>query len=115
LVADDAFQALRAANDSMLSSYRSQDWRAATETLAGMQPLAGRLGVDLDGYLSIYASRIAYFRENPPGEQWDGVYVAATKKNMWRGRLTSPVKALDKPRFPCSTASPLSFSWGIVY
>ncbi len=70
---------LRAANEAMLGSYRSQDWQAASDALAAMEPLAGRLGVELEGYISIYGSRIAYFRENPPGEQWDGVYVAATK------------------------------------
>jgi hypothetical protein len=44
-----------------------------------MEPLARRLGVDLGGYIGLYRSRIGYFRDNPPGEQWDGVYVAITK------------------------------------
>jgi adenylate cyclase len=79
MVADEAFQALKAANDAMLKNYRSQDWQAASEALAAMEPLVGRLGVEVEGYISLYESRIAYFRENPPGEQWDGVYVAATK------------------------------------
>ena len=79
MVANETFQQLRAANEAMLGSYRSQDWQPASVALDGMEPLAGRLGVELEAYISIYRSRIAYFRENPPGEQWDGVYVAATK------------------------------------
>lgn len=79
MVADETFQALKAANLSMLGSYRAQDWPAASAALAGMQPLADRLGVELEGYTSLYGSRIAYFRENPPDKQWDGVYVAVTK------------------------------------
>jgi adenylate cyclase len=79
MLADQTFQELRATNGAMLGSYRSQDWQAASEALAGMEPLAGRLGVDLGGYIGLYRSRIGYFRDNPPGEQWDGVYVAITK------------------------------------
>jgi adenylate cyclase len=79
MVANETFQALRAANQGMLGSYRAQDWQAAAEALAGMEPLADRLGVEFEGYISLYRSRIAYFHENPPSEQWDGVYVAATK------------------------------------
>ncbi|HEY6633435.1 MAG TPA: adenylate/guanylate cyclase domain-containing protein, partial [Rhizobiaceae bacterium] len=79
MAGDETFHALRAANRAMLGSYRSQDWQAASEALAGMEPLAARLAVDIAGYISLYTSRIAYFRDNPPGEQWDGVYVAVTK------------------------------------
>ncbi|MEP9390252.1 adenylate/guanylate cyclase domain-containing protein [Mesorhizobium sp. KR9-304] len=79
MVADQGFQALRTANLAMLQNYRAQEWQAASEALAGMEPIAVRLGVELDGYIALYRSRIEYFRENPPGEDWDGVYVAATK------------------------------------
>ncbi|MDQ2634606.1 MAG: adenylate/guanylate cyclase domain-containing protein [Pseudomonadota bacterium] len=79
MVANEAFQALRTANAAMLGSYRSQDWQAASDALAGLGPHADRLGVELGGYIALYRSRIAFFRENPPGQQWDGVYVADTK------------------------------------
>jgi adenylate cyclase len=77
--ADAAFRDLSSLNSSMLSAYRTQDWRAAVEALAGMHPLVDRLGVDLGGYIALYESRIEYFRANPPARDWDGVYVAVTK------------------------------------
>jgi adenylate cyclase len=79
MLEDRDFIALRATNQTMLSSYRMQDWQAALQALEEIGPLAVRLGFDLKDYLLIYASRIADFRMNPPGEQWDGVYVAASK------------------------------------
>src|SRR5690606_10161505 len=36
MVADEAFQALRTANDAMLGSFRAQDWQAASQALSGM-------------------------------------------------------------------------------
>ena len=66
-------------NEAMLGELPVAGLAGGVGALAGMEPLAERLGVELEGYLSIYGSRIAYFRENPPDEQWDGVYVAATK------------------------------------
>ncbi|MEW9804810.1 CHASE2 domain-containing protein [Mesorhizobium sp. ZMM04-5] len=79
MVADPTFQALKQANGTMLERYRACDWDAAAAALAEMAPLAKRLGAALDGYLDLYASRIVYFRDNPPEDGWDGVYTALTK------------------------------------
>jgi adenylate cyclase len=79
MVADPAFQQLKQANGAMLENYRARQWDAAAGALAEIPPLAQRLGADLDGYVALYASRIAYFRDNPPEESWDGVYTAVTK------------------------------------
>jgi len=79
MAADENFQALSRANRMLLDSYKAQDWDAADGAAQRMLPIVERLGIDLDGYIELYASRIAYFRANPPGNDWDGVYVAATK------------------------------------
>ena len=79
MVADEAFQALKAANQTMLDRYRAQDWEQAEQALQQMTPLIEQLGVDLQGYVALYASRISHFKENPPGDDWDGAYVASTK------------------------------------
>lgn len=62
--------------DRLLAAYRAQDWQAAEAMVAEVRGVgAGKLDVLAD----IYAERIAEFRADPPGEGWDGVYVATTK------------------------------------
>ena len=75
----DDFKALRAMNRSMLASYRGQDWASAYEALSLMKELEDKIELGLDEYLFIYESRIAEFRHNPPGKNWDGVYEATSK------------------------------------
>lgn len=73
------FIALRALNASMLSSYRNQDWKSAYNGLELADGLIEKLGINMDDYLFIYETRISEFRENPPGQSWDGVYTALSK------------------------------------
>jgi adenylate cyclase len=63
------------AHDAMLALYRTQRWDEAERTIAECR----RLGPELDGFYDLYAERIGYYRENPPGADWDGVYIALTK------------------------------------
>ena len=63
----------------MLASYRGQDWASAYEAVGLMKELEDKMEVGLDEYLFIYESRIAEFRHNPPGKNWDGVYEATSK------------------------------------
>lgn len=79
MAASEDFAALRALNRLMLSQYRLQEWGAAQKALEEIAPVADRLGIDLEDYLFIYETRIAEFRANPPGRNWDGVYVATSK------------------------------------
>jgi adenylate cyclase len=71
------FQRLRDLNAKMLSCYRSRDWQAA---LAAIEE--GRTA-DEDGRLKtlfeLYVERICAFREDPPPDNWDGVYALKTK------------------------------------
>ena len=71
------FQKLRDLNSKLLSCYRSRDWLVA---LAAIEE--GRIA-DEDRRLStlfdLYVDRIHAFRENPPPDNWDGVYALKTK------------------------------------
>ncbi len=53
--------------------YREQDWDLAELHLLNLKQTEARQVYDL------YLERIAYFRENPPGTEWDGVFVFHTK------------------------------------
>jgi adenylate cyclase len=63
-----------AQHQAALAAYRSQDWDTAQQRfseLAQAQPQ--RL------LYSIYLERVAYFREHPPGDDWDGAFTFQTK------------------------------------
>ncbi|MEP1209797.1 MAG: adenylate/guanylate cyclase domain-containing protein [Rhizobiaceae bacterium] len=79
LLADENFQELQRLNDSMLSSYRSQDWETATAALEAIKDLPISATIDLDTYLFLYETRILEYQANPPGQDWDGVYLAISK------------------------------------
>lgn len=57
-----------------LALYRQQDWGAAGEKFAQL------LSVYPDCLLyKKYSERVVYFRDNPPGREWDGVFTFKTK------------------------------------
>ena len=47
----------------------------------GCKCVAGHEGLpaEVPALYEIYAERSAGFRDNPPGAEWDGVYVATSK------------------------------------
>ena len=70
-----AFQDFSRQHDAMLAAYRAQNWdgvEAALPLLRGQRP-------DLDGLYDLYQERVEFFRAEPPGESWDGVFVATSK------------------------------------
>lgn len=69
------FQALKAQHVTMLDAYREQDWAKASELVKDCRSADGSLGDLYD----MYDERIAFYTENPPGSDWDGVFVATTK------------------------------------
>lgn len=54
--------------------YRKQEWDKAELQLYNLLKLSP--GAKL---YEVYAERVAYYRNNPPGEGWDGVFVFKTK------------------------------------
>ncbi|MCJ8310850.1 MAG: adenylate/guanylate cyclase domain-containing protein [Hyphomicrobiales bacterium] len=79
MLADENFQELQKQNNAMLAAYRNQDWETVEGMLELMKDQSDRAGIDLDVYLFMYETRVLEFRENPPGRDWDGVYVATSK------------------------------------
>jgi adenylate cyclase len=73
--ASETFQAFKKNHEEMLIAYRSQRWAAAKAQIAGLRDYA-----DANQTLyNLYEDRISDYLENPPGVDWDGVYVASDK------------------------------------
>jgi adenylate cyclase len=70
------YKQLREAHDLMLATYRRQNWEAAEIARLGCLEVAPER---LRPFYSVYEARIAEFRADPPGADWDGVYVAKSK------------------------------------
>jgi adenylate cyclase len=57
-----------------LRMYRKQDWDKAELQLLSLCNMSPQCKL-----YQVYAERVAYYRANPPGEKWDGVFVFKTK------------------------------------
>ncbi len=68
---------LRELNEAMLARFRKQDWDGALELIAGCRKAA--VGFEVLGLYDMYEERIAAYRAEPPGSDWDGVYEAESK------------------------------------
>jgi adenylate cyclase len=77
LGASEAFRAFAAAHGEMLQSYRARDWDGASAGLDAQQAAAE--GYGLGKLYALMRERIAAYRANPPGADWDGVYGATEK------------------------------------
>lgn len=58
----------------MLRSYRKQDWEKAEMELLSLQNMSPECKL-----YRVYADRVVFYRNNPPGEHWDGVFTFKTK------------------------------------
>jgi len=57
-----------------LRMYRKQEWDKAELQLFNLLKIAPNSKL-----YEVYTERVAYYRNNPPGENWDGVFVFKTK------------------------------------
>jgi adenylate cyclase len=57
-----------------LRMYRKQEWDRAELQLFSLLKIAPNKKL-----YEVYAERVTYYRNNPPGENWDGVFVFKTK------------------------------------
>lgn len=69
------FSAKVGRHERMLAAYRAQEWGYALAALAECRAAAPALA----GLYELYGERIDYFLKNPPGRDWDGVFIAETK------------------------------------
>jgi adenylate cyclase len=83
--ATPAFQALETKHEAMIVAYRDQQWDAASALINECRDLARQTNGEkhglggLDVLYDLYDERIAAYRADPPGEDWDGVFVATSK------------------------------------
>lgn len=61
----------------MLAAYRSQRWQEAREVLEAAR--AYEMEFKLRKYFNLFAARIDAYEKFPPGETWDGIYLALAK------------------------------------
>ena len=73
----NAFPVMEGAHRRLLEAYRAQRWAEARVHLEACKGLTD--GFDLAELYDVYGARIEEFEAAPPGADWDGVYVAATK------------------------------------
>lgn len=93
---DPAFISIKEAISEMIQVYRSQAWDKAKELIqkvrdeaeaAAEQEVGPILAVKaasgdrfrLDVFCELYESRIRAYEEQPPGKDWDGIFIATTK------------------------------------
>ncbi|MBI3515506.1 MAG: adenylate/guanylate cyclase domain-containing protein [Proteobacteria bacterium] len=68
---------LRRHHNIMMAAYRAQDWAGARAALQKCVPIAPRFL--LEGLYEVYEERIDHMEKEPPGPEWDGVFVATSK------------------------------------
>jgi adenylate cyclase len=73
--ATQGFTELAEHHAAMLERYRARDWAGARAALCQCRGKDPRL----EALYNLYEERLAYFTANPPGADWDGVFVALTK------------------------------------
>jgi adenylate cyclase len=75
VAAGEAFSGLRARHLAMLDAYRGQRWDEALAVVEECRALDPRL----DDLYDVYEMRIQAMKLDPPGPDWDGVFVATSK------------------------------------
>ncbi|MDQ4061668.1 MAG: adenylate/guanylate cyclase domain-containing protein [Pseudomonadota bacterium] len=71
------FKTLYECNSTMLSCYRKRDWQGALTAIEQCRSTGDGLG--LDRFYDLYVRRIRSYQENPPLEDWNGVFAAEAK------------------------------------
>ncbi len=82
IAAGESFKSLKEEHTKLLAAYRSQNWsetescvQRCRELLEQAKDLVGISGVLYD----LYVERMQEYISEPPGPDWDGVYVATSK------------------------------------
>lgn len=85
VLADPKFKTIQKNVTDAINAYQAKDWDAAEAIFNGIRVLGNddnkpwRIEANLEFLCDLYKDRIADYRENPPPDDWDGVYIATTK------------------------------------
>ena len=74
----EAFQAFSRAHGQLLQAYRARRWMDAEKLVAHCKA-SGGTQFDLLAFYDLYVRRIQDCLKQPPGPEWDGVFVATDK------------------------------------
>ena len=72
----DWFKEFNPIHAELISEYRNQNWENATSLSQKARRVAGE---KFNGLYDLFDERIAEYQLNPPGKDWDGVYIATDK------------------------------------
>ena len=70
------FKDMSAVHAELISEYREQNWGNAKALIVQARAAAGD---KFDGLYDLFSSRILDYEINPPGSEWDGVFIATDK------------------------------------
>ena len=70
------FKDMSAVHAELISEYREQNWGNAKALVVKARASAGD---KFDGLYDLFSSRILEYESNPPGSEWDGVFIATDK------------------------------------
>ncbi len=71
------FRAIKSLNENMITAYRKQQWILANQRIEELKEIDKNK--ELEVLCELYEQRISYYKENPPGDKWDGSFIATTK------------------------------------
>jgi len=77
VAATSQFEKLYEASVKMLERYRRREWDSVMAIIEASRGAADHF--ELNGLLELYCERVRTFRENPPPDDWNGVFALQTK------------------------------------
>ncbi len=77
VAATSQFAELYEQSAKMLEGYRRREWDSVMAIIEASRGTANHF--NLDGLLELYCERVRLFRENPPPDDWNGVFALQTK------------------------------------
>jgi adenylate cyclase len=77
LAETEAFRDLSDRHGEMLNAYRAQDWRVMRRKITECRSLDPERKLNV--LYELYTERLEEYESNPPGGDWDGVFVATSK------------------------------------
>ena len=77
VAATSQFAELYEQSAKMLEGYRRREWDFVMAIIEASRGTANHF--NLDGLLELYCERVRLFRENPPPDDWNGVFALQTK------------------------------------
>jgi hypothetical protein len=68
----DKLEAYKAVHSDLLKNYRRREWTYCEHAIEG---LMGKWNGELNSFYSDLLLRVQAYRQNPPGDEWDGTRV----------------------------------------